>query len=313
MHLLKIDKANYIGQADPYILESRGRFYIYTTGDDGVYAYESDTLLGDWRCAGKVFSSGDHRYYWAPSVIELDGTYYLYCSFECPELEPDRRGHHQAMHVAESRSPLGPFTGAERILPPFSIDSHIVRNESGLFLFYSTNRYDVERPGTCIVVDRMKDPRTPEGDPALVVSATLDEEIFMHDRWKKGENWHTIEGAFYFREGDWQYVMYSGNCYQQPTYYVGYARARTDETDLRKIRFEKYPDERTYAPVLAANEFEEGTGHHSMIKSDGVWYAVYHARDRIADGLPGDRRNARICRMHVEDGVITAERYADHI
>ena len=94
---------------------------------------------------------------------------------------------------------------------------------------------------------------------------------------------------------------------------MGYARAKTDETDLTKIRFEKYPDDRTYAPVLAANDFEEGTGHHSMIKSDGQWYAVYHARDREADGLLGDRRNARICRMNVEDGVITAERFRDHI
>ena len=45
-----------------------------------------------------------------------------------------------------------------------------------------------------------------------------------------------------------------------------------------------------------------------MIKHDGKWYAVYHARNRENDGLPGDRRNARICLMQVEDGVITALR-----
>ncbi len=33
MHLLEIDKENYIGQADPFIFESNGKFYIYTTGD----------------------------------------------------------------------------------------------------------------------------------------------------------------------------------------------------------------------------------------------------------------------------------------
>lgn len=53
---------------------------------------------------------------------------------------------------------------------------------------------------------------------------------------------------------------------------------------------------------------EEGTGHHSMIKYGGEWYAVYHARNVEQDGLGGDRRNARICRMNVKDGVITAER-----
>ena len=39
MQLLKIDKDNYIGQADPYIIEHKGKYYIYTTGDDGLYGY----------------------------------------------------------------------------------------------------------------------------------------------------------------------------------------------------------------------------------------------------------------------------------
>ena len=143
----------------------------------------------------------------------------------------------------------------------------------------------------------------------------MDEDIYWKDRYRKGQHWHTIEGAFYFREGEWQYVMYSGNCFEQPTYYVGYARAKTNETDLTKIKFEKYPDGHTYHPVLKANEFEEGTGHHSMIKEDGQWYAVYHARDyENASGANAfDARNARICKLNVKDGIITAERYRDHI
>ena len=161
----------------------------------------------------------------------------------------------------------------------------------------------------------MIDPLTPAENPVLVVEPTLDEDIYCRDRYKKGQHWHTIEGAFYFKEGDWQYLMYSGNCFEQPTYYIGYARAKTDETDLTKIKFEKYPDDTTYHPVLKANEFEEGTGHHSMIKHEGQWYAIYHARDY--DNTTGasafDARNARICKLHVEDGIITAERYKDHI
>ena len=146
-----------------------------------------------------------------------------------------------------------------------------------------------------------------------IVIPGLDEEIFRRDRYKTGQHWHTIEGACYFREGDWQYVMYSGNCYLQPTYYIGYARAKTNETDLTKIKFEKVPDDHTYAPVIRANDWEEGTGHHSVIKKDGVWYAVYHARNVEDDGFEGDRRNARICRLEVKDGTITAHRYPDHI
>jgi GH43 family beta-xylosidase len=219
------------------------------------------------------------------------------------------------MHVSVADHPLGPFRMVKRILEPFSIDSHIVQNEAGLFLFYSSNRFEGARIGTCIYVDKMLDPFTPAGNPVPVVEPTLDEDIFIRDQYRPGEHWHTIEGAFYFREGDWQYVMYSGNCFEKPTYYIGFARAKTDETDLTKIRFERYPDDNTWCPVLKANEFEEGTGHHSMIKENGQWYAVYHARDyENADGADVfDARNARICKLNVDDGIITAERYADHI
>lgn len=315
MHLLKAEKGHYQGQADPYILKSNGRYYIYVTGHDGIYAYHSDSLFEGWEYYGVVMSVPGRSAFWAPSVIELGGKFYMYNSVEIDEAEPDQGGHTGAMHVSVADDPLGPFMDARQILPPFSIDSHIVQNEAGLFLFYSSNRFEGDRIGTCIYVDRMLDPFTPAGDPVLVVEPTMDEDIYWKDRYKEGQHWHTIEGAFYFREGDWQYVMYSGNCFERPTYYVGYARAKTDETDLTKIRFEKYPDDHTYHPVLSANAFEEGTGHHSMIREKGQWYAVYHARDYqgTADLNAFDARNARICKLYVKDGIITAERYADHI
>ena len=67
--------------------------------------------------------------------------------------------------------------------------------------------------------------------------------------------------------------------------------------------------------MLIKNEFEEGTGHHSVINWKGEYYAVYHGRDwkeRNSSGYE-EARTARICRLHVRDGVITAERYEDHI
>ena len=315
MHLLKINKEHYLGQADPFILKAGGKYYIYTTGHDGVYAYESERLFDGWEFRGRIMSVEGHRDFWAPSVIELDGTFYMYVSFEFFGDVPDKGGHRQTMFVATADNPLGPFENPRQLLHPFSIDSHVIKNESGLFIFYSTNRFEGERVGTYIVVDRLLDPFTPEGKPSTVVVPTLDEDIYRRDRYKKGQHWHTIEGAYYFREGDWQYVMYSGNCFEQPTYYVGYARAKTNETDLTKIKFEKYPDDNTFNPVLAANEFEEGTGHHSMIKENGQWYAIYHARD-YNDGLGADAfdaRNARICKLNVKDGIIKAERYKDKL
>ena len=146
-------------------------------------------------------------------------------------------------------------------------------------------------------------------DPRAGVRATLDEEIFLRDRFRKGQHWHTLEGAFYFREGDYHYLIYSGNCYENEYYYLGYAVAYGDESDLTKLNFRKYPDEHTYAPLIAKNEWEEGTGHNSLIKYEGNYYVIYHARDRVPDDrIRGDRRTARICRLIVDGEKLTALR-----
>lgn len=313
MQLLKTTKENYIGQADPYIIEHDNKFYIYTTGTDGIYAYYCDTLLGDWQFAGKVLEKEGEEQFWAPSVIFLDGKFYMYFSFEQYNDTPDKGGHHQAMHVAESENPLGPFEIKKQILPPFSIDSHIVKTDAGLFLYYSRNNYDDERIGTYIVVQKMADPYTPVGEAVTVLTPSIDEEIFRRDRYKEGQHWHTLEGAFWFSEGDWQYLMYSGSCYENETYFVGYAAAKTTEQDLTKVKFQKMPDDKTYSPVLKSNEWEEGTGHNSVIKVNGQYYIVYHARNTAEDGFCGDRRNARIAKMNVNNGKIEVERYFDRI
>jgi GH43 family beta-xylosidase len=293
------------------LFASDGRFYIYATGVDGVHAYVSDHLFEGYRDIGIVFSKKGCKEFWAPSVIELEGKYYMYVSF-MPDGEDDV--HLQAMHVAVSDKPEGPFACIKKLIEPFSIDSHVVKNESGLFMFYSLNDYEAERAGTYIVVDRMLDPFTVEGKPETVVRPTLDEEIFMKDRFRKGQHWHTLEGAFYFREGDYHYVLYSGNCYETEYYYIGYAVAKTNESDLTKITFKKYPDEATYRPLISANEFESGTGHNSLIKVNGEYYVIYHGRDNVDNWREmGECRTARICRLNVNGEQLTVERFSDKV
>ena len=312
MKLIHYKEGQYPSQADPFIIRAEnGDFYLYVTGVDGVHAYKSSSLCGEYSDIGCVFSVVGCKEYWAPSVIHIDGKYYMYVSFMKAD---DTDVHLQTMHVAESDTPDGPFHSPKKLIEPFSIDSHVVKNEDGLFIFYSLNDYDAERAGTYVAIDRMTDPYTVSGNPTAVVRPTLDEEIFMRDRFKAGQHWHTLEGAFYFREGDYHYLIYSGNCYETEYYYLGYATAHSPENDLTKLKFTKYPDESTYAPLISQNSFEAGTGHNSVIKVDGEYYAVYHGRDLSPDPrIKGDNRTARICRLHVSDGIITAERYADKL
>ena len=211
--------------------------------------------------------------------------------------------HEQAVKVAVSDRPDGGFRFVKTMLPPFSIDPHVVRSGGDWYIFYSVNDYTAERQGTYIVVDKMTDMLTAEGHPVPVVRPTMDEEIFRRDRFEKGKHWHTIEGAFYLRVGDDHFCMYSGNCYENEYYFVGYAHARGKEDDLRKLHFEKYPDEHTYAPLLMRNAEESGTGHNSVLEEGGKYYIVYHGRDADAPA-EGETRTARIREMRVENGKL---------
>lgn len=294
-------------QPDPFIFEDNGHFYLYTTGHDGVEAYTADDIFGLWHFVGVVAAIEGATEFWAPSVIRVGDRYYMYVS--C-----DRPGAFEFMHVMKAASPLGPFDSPKCLYDRFSIDSHVVETEDGLFLWFAKDSTAGERIGTRVFVDRLLDPYTPENRPREVIVPDFDEEIFT-PKYSKANPWHTIEGPFWFSEGDWQYVMYSGGCYQDDTYHIGYASAKTGETDLTKIDFRKRTDGDRFHPVVIKNEFEEGTGHHSVIKYRGDYYAVYHARDygERTDGEYREARTARICKLHVSDGEITAERYADRV
>ncbi len=295
-------------QPDPFIFADGGKFYLYVTAGRGVEAYSADDVFGVWHYEGVIASIENGSAYWAPCIVRTGGKYWLY--FSC-----DEPGTFEYLHVMSADAPLGPFSDPVRLFERFSIDAHVVETEAGLFLWYAEDNREAEngRIGTRVYVDRLLDPVTPERKPLEAVIPTFDEEIFKRNRFGDGRDWHTIEGAFWFREGDWQYVMYSGACYENDTYHIGYAAAKTGETDLTKVDFVKHTKDGAFDPVMIKNDFEEGVGHHSVLKLDGQYYAVYHGRDLTEDGLRGDRRTARICKLSVKDGVITAERFPDRV
>ncbi len=292
-------------QPDPFVCQTEDGWVMYTTGMEGVEVYSAKTPLDPWEYRGKAVSMPGCREYWAPCMYEEQGTYYLY--FSCQEVDAEELS--ECLHVAKADSPYGPFTQPKRLFDCFSIDPHVVRTKAGLFLWYCLDRLDTDRVGTRIFVQKLADPMTPEGEPVEKVKPSFDEEIFMRDRYLPGQHWHTIEGAFWLQVEDWQYVMYSGACYQNDTYHIGYAAAKTQEQDLRKVQYEKYTDRGGFAPLMTKDATEEGVGHHSVILWQGQYYAVYHARDYAPNPhLGSDQRTARICKLHFADGEIRAEK-----
>lgn len=300
----KVNDIAPLAQADPYMIKGEdGRYYMYATEGQ---IYSSDKLFGEWKYEGIGLHMPGQKICWAPSVIYLDGKYYMYYS-SMDEGSEEEHGH--KLRVAVSEKPEGPFEYVKTILPPFAIDAHTVQTPSGLYLFYCNNDYEAERAGTRIYCDRLTDPLTVEGKPVCVVWPTLDEEIYMKDRFRKGQHWHTIEGAFYFYKDGIHYLMYSGACYQNPTYFIGYCTAKgPEDADLRTLEWKKYPDENTYAPLLTKNEIAEGLGHNSVLYEDGKYYIVYHARDYGDIEKKEDTRSARIDELIVDDGKLSVKR-----
>ena len=256
-------------QGDPYVIRHGDTYYMYATGAKGVQLYTARDKY-HWHYAGICYSLEGEKEYWAPAVLFYEGRFWLYYS-SMGEWETDT--HRQRMCVA-------------------------------VYMYYSTNDYEAERAGTLIVVDKMLSPTKMCGHPQVVVRATLDEEIFMRDRFRKGQHWHTLEGAFYFRVGDDHFLTYSGNCYQNETYYIGYAVAHGHTDDLTKLHFHKYPDDNTYCPLVAKNDVEEGTGHNSVLAEGGHLYLFYHGRDYGTRGTAADVRTARVCEIAERDGKL---------
>lgn len=110
MKLITDAKLQNYSQPDPYILEANGKYYIYATGAEGVNVYRSDDLFGGYEYLGITGMVEGRKQYWAPSVIELDGKFYMYVSC-MPEKATD--AHEEAMFVMTADKPEGPFTDAK--------------------------------------------------------------------------------------------------------------------------------------------------------------------------------------------------------
>ena len=290
-------------QADPYVIYYCGKYYMYCTGSDGVQCYESANLQKGWTLVGNVFSQDGFKEYWAPCVFEQDGTFYMYYS-SMPMDSDDV--HLQQIKVATSTNPTGLFTYVCDLLPPFSIDPHVVQTSSGLYMFYSVNNYTALRAGTYIVCDKMDGFFAMANNPKAMVVPTLDEEIFQKDRFVQGQHWHTIEGAFYFYKDGYHYCMYSGNCYEKPTYHIGYAVSNQPFDQLNQLDFVKHV-QLPFAPLIGTNDVETSTGHNSLIVVDGQMYVVYHGRDLSTD-MSNKPRTARICKLFANNGKLMVER-----
>lgn len=131
---------------DPFILATGGKYYLYGTEGDAPFSGTMDkflvytgTDLEHWEGPYVAFQNdgtfwADQRY-WAPSVAEIDGKYYLYGTMGGSSREKT------GIQTFVSDSPLGPFTPASEY--PFTsesyecIDAEIYIEDGKHYMIYS--------------------------------------------------------------------------------------------------------------------------------------------------------------------------------
>ncbi len=237
--------------ADPFVLEYKGKYYLYATNaDDGFKVYSSDNLAV-WQDEGYCLKKGDvigEKWFWAPEVMEKDGKFYMVYVAE------------EHLAIAVSDSPLGPFAQKEKkwLSERCAIDGHFFVDDDGtVYLYYV--RFD---NGNVIYMSTLIDNLSTldKENERFLLRADCDWELKDCD---------VAEGPFVLKHKGKYYLTYSANHTRSEDYAVGYAIS-----DSPYGPFIKYEGN----PILHKTDLVNGTGHHSFTRSaDGKeLICVYH-------------------------------------
>lgn len=261
---------------DPFVLKHKGEYWGYCTGfwhDGRAFGIVRSRDLVHWREMPGALEplSDSHPHYWAPEVALLDGRFHLYYSVGNEE--------RMEIRVAVAGHPGGPFVDSGRRLTsePFAIDAHVFTDGDGArWLFYATDFLDHSHIGTGTVRDRLLDPFTLEGDPRPVALPRHDWHVYHPNRPEKGfVRWHTVEGPFVLERKGVYYEMFSGGNWQNPTYGVSYATARSL---AGPGEWAQAADGERVLPILKTGGEVVGPGHNSVVRGpdNRQLYCVYH-------------------------------------
>lgn len=272
------------GCADPVVLKHDGTYYLYctdsTTHPDmpiGIRVFQSVDLV-HWDDKGyalkKEDSWGSDRF-WAPDIVEKDGTFYLYYAAET------------RICVATAKHPLGPFR--QKVKAPMEpesirIDAHVFQDDDGQYYFY----YVHFNQGNEIWGGKLND------DMMTVDSSSLRRMIAPDQPWERQQA-AIAEGPEIIKHEGIYYMTYSGSHFESPDYAVGYA---TSKSPLGP--WEKSP----WNPVMKSTTYAHGTAHHCLTTSpDGTEnFIVYHRHHSLTETEPRQLSIDRFRFVPVDNG-----------
>ena len=279
--------------ADPTIYFENGTYYLYGTsqGDlknrgNGYLVFTSDDLMNWEGPSGNLsgFALRDQSAFgsegfWAPQILKQEEKYLMAYTAN------------EKIGIAESESPLGPFTNSGNSINGDldQIDPFIFIDDDGKkYLFHV--RLD---NGNRIYVAEMED------DLGGIKTETLTEVISAEEDWENTENatWPVAEGPTVFKNNDTYYLIYSANDFRNPDYAVGYATSDNLMGPWTKSESN---------PLIHGDDIgKSGAGHGDLFwdENNRMQY-VLHTHFSENSVHP---RKTGIIELNVEDGNIVAK------
>ena len=324
--------------ADPSLIYHDGVYYVYSTNSNGIVVARSTDNLTSFEHMGLALTSPAgapirHYMFWAPDVFYRNGVFYMYYSSSYWDGD---LSFGQRLKVATSDNPLGPFVYQKDLeididsrvssnTRPWAIDPNMVERDGKFYLFFAAKGWGLnsQRPGTgtnratdyygtMIFMQQFSDPLTPiPGTRRLVVDPTMREELY-DESGNFSATEYCLEGPYYFERDGTGFLMYSGNAWASPYYFVGYATWDL-VGDMADAVFQKYPDRNTYQPLVGIDEYATGMGHNSIcVTPEGKILMAYHGRPEETRGLPSPTvnwiRRLYISEMTIEDNQLVLHR-----
>ena len=285
---------------DPTVIRtSDGTYFAYATqtenrsGSINIQVARSEDLKA-WAYLGEALPERPRwadktQAYWAPHVVERDGTFYLYYS----AIPNDSSGDENCLAVATSKTAQGPFEDVgEPLLCGYEIDPAVFQDpRSGHWYMYWGSAGDIAVQ--------------PVADDMVHLQGAGPKTLLLG--WSspvRRPYEHGIEGPFVIFRGGWYYLFYSGDrcCEYPPHYALLVARSRRPDG-----RFQRIGDalNRPDSAILTNFDHWAGPGHCSVVtdEEDNDWVAC-HAIDKRHPLLPnkGVRRVMLLLRLDVRNG-----------
>ena len=244
---------------------------------NGIRLYTSTDLV-NWEDQGYVLNNEDSwgvSRFWAPDIVERDGTFYFYYAVD------------ERIAVAQADSPMGPFKQQEqKPMEPDSIkiDAYVFEDDDGKRYFY----YVGFNNGNHIWGAELSD------DMMSIKAGTAKKMISPEEPWETHMA-NVAEGAVILKHNGTYYLTYSGSHFESPHYSVGYATASHPLGP-----WTKYENN----PIMKSTSYAHGTAHHSIVASpDGSeLFIVYHQHNDLATTEPRQMAIDRLQFIPQENG-----------